>query len=174
MGRDKALVDLAGAPMIMHVADALEAAGLEIAVAGRPSSPVDAVHLADPPGTTGPAAGLLAALDHASGGDVVLVAADQPFARADSVARLATVETDSFAVPIAAGHLQVTFGLYRAACRAPLAELMAEGGSALRSLVAHVAGRIIEQEEWEAWGEDGSSWWSIDTPEDLAAARRRR
>ncbi|HKX75709.1 MAG TPA: NTP transferase domain-containing protein, partial [Acidimicrobiia bacterium] len=74
MGRDKALVEVGGKPMIAWVVGALEEAGLEVVVAGKPQGWEGRRGLTDPPGLVGPLAGLMAALGE--GHDLVAVGVD--------------------------------------------------------------------------------------------------
>ena len=161
MGVDKPALEVAGSTMLDL---ALAAAGeLPTLVVGRPHR--TATWVADPgePGG-GPLAGLVAALQ-TTGGPVVLVGADQPWLRGATVARLATEEGDVPVAPTDGGHRQVLCARY------PLASLDAarrtlDAGGGLQSLL-DLGCRTISPDEWRRWGEDGRSWHSVDTPEDL-------
>ena len=171
MGSDKALIEVDGTPMIARVAAALQTAGCEPLVIGRSSAPAGLPAVSDDmAGRAGPAAGLATALRIAAGRTVILVAADQPLLRPDTVQALVALEGDAV-VPVDGGVAQATCAVYRAHCLAPLRKLMAERPSLpLQTLLDGVATRRVPPAEWSQWGEDGRSWWSLDSREDVAEA----
>jgi molybdopterin-guanine dinucleotide biosynthesis protein A len=169
MGGDKVMVELAGRPLITHVATALVTAGCEALAVGRagPVAAIDAVP--DDGGGQGPAVGLLTALRKAAGRPVVLVATDQPQLRAATVSRLLELKGPAV-VPIADGTRQVLCAVYREDCLDPLTDLVgADPAPSLQTLLDTLPFRAVLEAEWRGWGEDGRSWRSIDTPEQLAA-----
>ena len=170
MGTDKALVKVAGVPMVQWVAATLEQAGLDVVTVGGPHRVPGYDNLADAPGLGGPLAGLAGALEKSAGSSVVLVAVDQPLLRPRTLERLLAMPGHDAVVPMDAGHPQVTCALYRPSCLPVLQSI--EGtipNVSIRDLLARAAVRYIEPAEWTDWGEDGRSWRSIDTPADLAA-----
>ncbi len=171
MGGDKALIDIAGMSMIARVAAALGEAGCEPLVVGRSSSSSGIRAIPDDlPGRAGPAAGLATALRVAAGRPVVLVGADQPFLRPQTVQALLALEGDAV-VPVDGGANQATCAVYRAECLVPLRKLMTERPSPpLQALLDRVSTRRVPPAQWSRWGEDGHSWWSLDTPEDVVEA----
>ena len=175
MGTDKALVDLGGRPMIAAVADALDAAGCRVVVVGRTDTPAGLHSVPDAPsGRRGPVAGLATALRTAGGGPVVLVGVDQPFIRPATIAGLLAVADGDAVVPIAAGRRQPTCAVYWPNCAAIVEDLLTgEEDPPLLAVLDRVPVHEVGSALWRAWGEDGSSWWSVDTPEDLERARAR-
>jgi len=171
MGTDKALVSFRGEPMIAHVAAGLRRAGLEILVVGRETAKYRSVPDADVPGS-GPLVGLLTAL-RSSNGDVFLAAVDQPLIRPETVNRLLEQPGDAV-VPFQAGHPQVTCSLFRIACRDAVETLVASGERKLRRLLDGVATTRVVESTWAAWGEDGRSWLSLDTPDAVRTAEALR
>jgi len=170
MGTDKALVEVAGAPMVQWVAATLERAGLEVVTSGGPHRVPGYENIADAPGLRGPLAGLAGALENSNASAVLLVAVDQPLLRLATLEQLLAISTHDAVVPLDAGHPQVTCALYRTSC---LPELRRIEGTipnvSIRDLLARVDVRYVEPAEWTKWGENGRSWRSIDTPADLAA-----
>ncbi len=167
MGRDKALVPVAGVPMLERVAAALDAAGLEHVVVGRTDGVPD-----DRPAHRGPIAGIATGLRIAGGRAVLAVAVDQPLVRSATLTRLTALgEPGRAVVPIDGGARQVTCALYPAAW-ADAAATEDEAGGSIQSLLDRLRFRPVLAPEWRAWGETGASWRSIDTPEDVAAAER--
>jgi molybdopterin-guanine dinucleotide biosynthesis protein A len=92
MGRDKAFLEVDGVPLVLRVADALEAAGAaEVLTVGGDRSALVALGLdarADPRQGDGPLGGLLTALELASHDRVVVLATDLAFVTGAVVAAL--------------------------------------------------------------------------------------
>lgn len=175
MGRDKATVEIDGAAMIDHVASALTRLVAAIVVVGRASAPDGATSVPDPgPPHQGPLAGLSAALHHAqaAGFDrVVVVGVDQPYVRAETLQSLCELGPDLPAVPVD-GARQVTCAVYPTRLAAEAERELLSGGS-IQTLLDRIAHHAVSAAEWEAWAEDGRSWFSIDRPEDVERARLR-
>jgi molybdopterin-guanine dinucleotide biosynthesis protein A len=168
MGADKALAELDGRPLITHVAAALKPAGCDVVAVGRAEPVAGICAVPDDAGGRGPAAGLLTALRIAAGRPVVLVATDQPLLRPETVTALLGLR-GAAAVPLAAGTRQVLCAVYREVCLAPLEALMANDPTpSLQRLLDDLPFRAVLEAEWRGWGEDGRSWRSIDTPDELA------
>lgn len=189
-GGDKALLRLGDRSILGHVIDRLAPQVAALALnangdAGRFSA-FDLPVLPDPvAGHVGPLAGVLAGLDWAAGAGVetlVTVAADTPFFPCDLVARLMrTAEGMAHPLVLAAtprgaedtksmsrgGQVRhPTFGLWPVALRDDLRAALGEG---LRKVVLWTdrhGGR-------EALFDDGAAFFNVNTPEDLALARRR-
>ncbi len=165
MGHDKAFVEVADRTMLDWVADALTESCGQVVVAGRVSSATSLVTVPDPDiGYRGPLAGLVGVMRAYPGSGVVLVAVDQPWVRSDTVRRLGATAADLAMVPVEGGVRQTTCAVYPASL-APAAESELAGGGSLQSLLDIVAFHPVT--EWHAWGEDGRSWYSADTPESI-------
>ena len=169
MGVDKPGLEVAGRPMIDHVVTALAETGVDqVVVSGRVVDGVDSIP--DPPRLAGPVAGLLAAFRHLPGRDVLLVATDQPMVAPATLRRLLD-ETGDAVVPVDVAR-QTTCAVYRHACYPALERLVASDPKpSLQRLLDHVATTEIAPATWRRWGEDGRSWRSIDTPDELSAIR---
>ncbi|HUO46319.1 MAG TPA: NTP transferase domain-containing protein [Acidimicrobiia bacterium] len=161
MGREKALVEVAGRPMIGWVTSALETVCDRVEIAGQIGGRRG---LADPPGVRGPLAGLRAGL--ALGQDLLLVAVDQPWVRPETLRELSSLE--GTVIPIGEDIRQVTCARY-AADLAPAAA----AAVSLQELLDKVAFAAVEPSEWRLWGEDGRSWYSVDDDDALDEGLRR-
>lgn len=162
MGRDKVTLPLGDGTMIDLVVAACS--GHEVLCVGREVPGL--AHVADAvPGRMGPLAGLVAALEVVDG-PVVLVAADQPWLRGETVAAIAARPEDLPVVPIDAAARQVLCARYPTWVLEQARSLLIEGGG-IRRLLDQVPFLGVERSEWSRWGEDGRSWFSVDTPEDL-------
>ena len=169
MGTDKALIDVAGRPMIDHVTSALSEVCTDLLIVGRRGD-LNAIPCVpdDHPGRLGPAAGVATALRVAEGQAVLVVAVDQPFLRTETLRKLVaepvtTVPHDQV--------LQIACALYSADAFQPISDAV-ERGLPLWKAIRDIA-RIVEEDEWRTWGEDGRSWYSVDTPGKLAEGLRR-
>ncbi len=174
MGRDKALLEVAGKPMVEWVAGALAASATEVMIIGRSGGEGGLAAVPDDrPARRGPLAGLATALRRAGARPVLLVAVDQPWVRSSTLGALLDLAGPVHAVvPIDGGARQVTCGVYPAAW-AGRAAAEDEAGGSIQSLLDELPFRRVEVDEWSGWGEDGRSWFSVDTPGALEAGLQR-
>lgn len=163
MGSDKALVEVDGEPMVERVARTLNLVCDDLLVVGRdgflggvPCIPDD--H----PGRLGPAAGVATALRVAAGRPVLVVAVDQPFLRIETLRYLASMEQTT--VP-RDDVLQITCALFTSEVLGAITAAV-DDRVPLWKVVREKA-RIVDESEWRSWGEDGRSWFSVDTPASL-------
>ena len=170
MGTDKAFVEVAGSPMISWVLTALEKVTTGgILISGREGTMLSYECVPDQdPGRAGPLSGLVTVMDRTEPSQpLVVVAVDHPYVRRATLESLvARFDGERVVVPLADGTRQVTVAVYP-----PLAdqakEALADGGS-LQTLVDSVAVDEVGEEAWRHWGEDGRSWFSVDTPDAVA------
>lgn len=172
MGTDKAAVAIGDQTMLERVAEVAGSIGDAILVGGPPSR--DPRHLPDlRSGRMGPLAGLEAALAHGAGRDVILVGVDQPFVRAETLRQLGSLTGDAV-VPIDDGWEQVTCALFREPCLPAVQAALDDAQDlAIITVLDRVTTTRVERDEWNGWGEDGRSWYSVDTPEALASGIER-
>ena len=168
MGRDKALVELAGRPMVEWVAEAVRSVTTDILVLGRSGELAGLECVPDDhPARRGPLAGLATALRLADGRPVLLVAVDQPWVRVDTLTALLDRAGPIHAVvPIDGDARQVTCAVYPDSWAERAMAADSTDGS-IQSLLDDLLHRPIKEREWQAWGEDGRSWFSVDTEEAL-------
>lgn len=167
-GADKALLPLAGRPLLAHVVACLAPQVAALALSANGDAARFAEYglpvLADASGRVGegPLAGVLAGLDWAAGlgAERLLVSAvDTPFLPADLAVRLGAAPGAAYAA--CAGRDHPSIALWPVAGRAQLAALYAAGERRLRAALAGA-----ERVEF-----DGPEYFfNINTPDDLAAA----
>ena len=171
MGRDKADVEIEDETMLSLVSRALSpCVGRTVLLGpdreGWESWP-DAVH------AQGPLAGIATALARATSDRVILLAVDQPFVRTATLQELIGVESGLPVVPVdETGTRQVTCAIYPTTIASTAAEEAGAGGS-IQTLLDTVSFTPVAPDEWRSWGEDGRSWFSVDTEDDLAKGLSR-
>jgi len=172
MGRDKAEFPIAGRSMLELVLAAAHGVGEPIVI-GRAKTTTDAAAIPDLRDEgLGPLAGLETALDYAAGRDVVLVAVDQPFIRPATLNRLLSLPGDAV-VPRAEDRLQVLCAVYRPPSLKPVRRTLDDGARSLLALFDRITATVVDEATWAGWGEDGRSWFSVDTPGDIEIGLQR-
>ncbi len=159
MGADKAAVEVDGLTMLDRVSSALLTVAARAVVLGedRPGYEcwLDALEV------SGPLAGIATALSRTESDHVLVIAVDHAFVRPKTLAGLNGVETGLPVVPVNHDVVrQVTCARYPKGI-APIA--VEEGGGSIQSLLDRVAFDPVTPEVWGTWGEDGRSWFSVDT-----------
>lgn len=169
MGRDKALLEVAGVPMALRVADALRVAGAtEVLAIGGDAQELAAFGLDvrpdDRPGD-GPLPATITALQAAREPLVMVASCDllypDPVAFAATVRALADHPDASGAIPVVDGHHQWTHAAWR---REVVAALVAAYDSGSRSLRRAGAGLLL----CEVTDVSPTAVADADTPGDLA------
>lgn len=166
MGRDKADVIVKGSTMLDRVGSALAAVTDHIVLLGPDRDGwecwPDSVHV------SGPLAGITTALRRADTSRVFAVAVDHAFVRPETLKHLAAVESGLPVVPVdETGVRQVTCAVYPVTIAAAAEEEAAAGGS-IQTLLDRVSFRPVAPQEWRGWGEDGRSWFSVDSEDALS------
>jgi molybdenum cofactor guanylyltransferase len=171
MGRPKALVELAGRPLIAYPLEAITAAGLEALVVAKPDSELPALDcrvVRERPEPVHPLAGLVAALDAAGSKPVVALAGDMPFVPAQLVAWLADLP-DSVAVTFVGGRIHPLLGRYGPEV-APLFEAVLPDPMPLTEAVVSLDPRIVSEQEIRRFGDPERIAFNVNSPRDLARA----
>lgn len=179
IGADKASLTLNGRSLASYPAAVLESAGLEVVLAlregqARPEGLEDTPAVYDLVHDAGPIGGLQALLRWLPVEWALVVSCDQPFVRVDLLhGLLAHLEGDADAVVArTADRIQPLPGLFRKTCLPFVEEALAKGEMGLRDLLHHIRLCELEGEEIDRLDLDRSSFININTPEDLANARR--
>jgi molybdopterin-guanine dinucleotide biosynthesis protein A len=171
MGSPKALVELAGRPLIAHVLTAVEAASLEPVVVAKPDSLLPLVScrvLREPAEPIHPLYGLLTALASSEGRPVVALACDMPFVPPDLLEWL--VELDGRAAVVeATGQVQPLLARYEPAVAPVLEAALARGASA-QEAVSGLDPRIVTESELARFGDPELICLNVNTPADLERA----
>jgi molybdenum cofactor guanylyltransferase len=178
MGTDKAFVDYAGRTLLSRALDLARSVSSDVCIIGSrekfaPFAPVveDVFH------DCGPLGGIHAALRASPAELNVMLAVDMPFvARAFleyliSQARASPEAT--VAVPRGNGSWQPLCAIYRREFAAAAENALRAGRNKIDLLFDVVRTRVIEQDELEGAGFSRAIFRNLNTPEELAAEKRR-
>lgn len=155
MGADKARLQLAGRSLGARAVDALRSELERVVVVSRrigDHGDLGVPEIADRLTDSGPLGGLHAALDHAQGSPVFVLACDLPVVGAELVCYLlglaeTTIGRDDRArawVPALGGRLQPLCGVYTHACKPVIERQLAAGGRRVLDLVEAVEATRVE------------------------------
>ena len=173
MGEPKAVVELAGRPLVARVVSTVGSAGLEPIVVAKPDSPLpplDCRVLSEPSEPRHPLTGLLTALRASAGRGVIAIACDMPLVPARFLRWLAEIEAP-LAVCEVGGRLEPLLGRYAPEASAALAAALADG-AAMREAVAALDPHVVSEREIARFGDPARIVFNVNSPEDLAAAER--
>jgi molybdenum cofactor guanylyltransferase len=172
MGEPKALVELAGRPLVAHAVGAVRDAGLEPVVVAKPDSPVPdlGVTIVDEPAEPRhPLCGIVAALRYAETRPVVVIGCDMPFVPPALLATFGRL-AEPVAVARVEGEIEPLLARYEPAIEPALFASL-KNGTALREAIAALHPRVVSETDLAAYGEPKRIAFNVNSPEDLALAR---
>jgi len=175
MGAPKALLELGGEALIARPLAAAAEAGLEAVVIAKASSPLPALDVPvwhEPDAPAHPLTGLVAALERAGGRAVIALACDMPYVAPSLLARLASASAATATAPRVAGRLEPFPARYEAAALPALRDALAREAP-LREALAELAPAELGEADLRAFGDPVELVSGVNTPEELAAVRRR-
>jgi len=176
MGRDKALIRVAGRTLLERAVGTIRDAGGVPLILGetRETAGLAGVRFEDEGAAGGGRLGPLNALRHGLrvGGTqvVVALACDLPLVPPSLLRFLAgECERHAAVVPRAAGKLQVLAAAYAVSCLGSIERRLAEGERSVHGVLQEVGARIIEGDELLPFGGD-EIFLNVNAPADLARA----
>jgi molybdopterin-guanine dinucleotide biosynthesis protein A len=165
MGADKANIVISGKTLLNRVADTVSEVTTKVVVLGGEREGYES--WPDRVGASGPLAGLASALKTMSEDRVLVLAVDNAFVSAATLRHLVALVSDLPVVPVDDdGIRQVTCAVYPRSIAAVAVD-EAEAGGSIQTLLDRVSFLPVTPDVWSEWGEDGRSWFSVDTPEDI-------
>lgn len=169
IGGAKAIVELAGRPLISYPAAVLRDALRDVVVLAKPDSELPeltgVVRWNEPPQPRHPLVGIVAALRQAAR-PVLVCAADMPFVTRELLAAILTAERGEApaVIPIVGGALQPMLALYLPGALEPLSEAVgAAVPEPLREAVMRLGPRLLEMT-------DERPFFNVNSPADLLSA----
>jgi molybdenum cofactor guanylyltransferase len=172
-GGGKPSLDLGGRPLIDHAVSAAMRAGGRVAVFAKPETALPEIAVpvvlesAEP---HHPLLGIVTALDAAAGAPVLALACDLPFVTPELIDWMAGLP-DPLAIPEVDGRLHPLLGRYETGLAAELRRAC-ERDAAVQETVRKLKPRLIDEAELRRFGDARRLLFNVNTPEDLAEARR--
>ena len=176
MGTDKALLELAGRPLIEHMLELVRSVCPQAYVVGDPGkfsrlAPV----IPDRYAGQGPLAGIHAALTRSETNLNLILGVDLPFLEADWLRYLVSASRTSGAVvtlPVAGGFVQTLCAVYRTEFAELAAQALAAGQNKVDALFPKTSVRQISQEELAKAGFGPTMFRNVNTPEEWQQAQQ--
>jgi len=175
-GRDKALVEVAGVPLVRRVAEAVREAAGRVTLAGAPEKYGHLGYevIPDPVQNAGPLAGLAAALAHSRARWNLIAACDMPHFHAAFgrflLEQAERLQADVLMPVDAEGREHPLCAVYRDACREPVERRLAQG---TRKVMRALEGLRVVRAGPQDYGHadpEGKAFTNANTPEELRAA----
>ena len=169
IGGAKALAELRGRALIAYPIRAARGAGLEPVVVAKTATRLRGLgcRVIREDGRVHPLAGIVAGLEEAGEGGIVVVGCDMPFVPPAALAWLAGLET--LAVPEVEGRLEPLLARYPQATASPLRRAL-ERDAPLREAVAALGPRVVGETELGRYGEPRRIVFNVNSARDLEEA----
>ena len=178
MGRDKALLEIGGVPLLVRTARLLEPLVASVTVVGTPARYAGLGLRAVPddyPAGTGPLGGIATALRISTAEWNLVVGCDLPYLSAEwldwLIARALGFRADAV-VPETPQGLEPLCAMYRSRCAATLATAIAKGVRKVTDGFAELAMERITPADWGARG-SAFLFTNMNAPQDYEEAKRR-
>ncbi len=171
MGRDKALIEFQGKPVIAHVIAALRELTPDVVVVSNRLDrygPFGARVAADYDPPCGPLGGIAVGLQAIAHELAVVVACDMPFLNVTLLRWLIDQAGEYDAVvPQTGGEFEPLHAVYRRGCYQPIVQRLERGERRVISFFADVRLRTVSEPEWRVLDPAGRSLVNLNTPDDL-------
>jgi molybdopterin-guanine dinucleotide biosynthesis protein A len=175
MGTDKALLELAGRPLIEHMLELARSVCPQVCVVGEPakfSGLAPVIH--DLYAGQGPLAGIHAALANSETSLNLILGVDLPFVEADFLSYLISQSRRSgsvVTVPVADGFVQTLCAVYRREFSEFAGRALAAGQNKVDAIFPQTSVRQLFEEELVKAGFGPRMFRNVNTPEDWQQAQ---
>jgi molybdenum cofactor guanylyltransferase len=173
MGRDKALIEIDGKPLVRLVADRVAECADPVLLASGGSRRFESLPYEEIPDAVpgaGPISGLVAALSASPHDLLVAAAVDMPFVSADVFRLLLELRAHEDAVvPVTNQGKQPLHALYHLSALPHVADALERGRYGLREALAGLDVREVGREEWGPVDPQGRFALNLNTQEDLGS-----
>ena len=178
MGRDKALLEVGGLPMLARTARLLEPLVVSVTVIGPPESyaPLGLRVVPDDQPGLGPLGGLATALRISESEWNLVVGCDLPYLLSgwlDCLLARAVASPGDAVVPESARGLEPLCAVYRARCARTISAAISRGERKVTDAISALRIEKVLPAEWGRFSPTGRLFTNMNTPEDYAEACAR-
>jgi molybdopterin-guanine dinucleotide biosynthesis protein A len=181
-GRDKALVEVSGKPMLARMLELVQGVTKSVKIVGPPEKYAEfGVEIISDlwPGE-GPLGGIITALENTSAGDPVsewnlIVSCDMPFLTRDWLACLAERAAKSAAQVVlahSASGPEPLCACWRTNAAATLRSGFERGVRKVTEGIALLRAEVLDEADWKRFDSAGRLFWNMNTAADLEEVRR--
>jgi len=176
MGKDKALLDIAGRKLLARVIEELDGCFAEVLIVTRGKRRYDgfpARLVADLIPGRGPLSGIHAALSYARYPYTMVVACDMPFV-SRNLARLLLSEAEGYdaVIPLFRSRPEPLFAVYHKNCLEPVERCLQEGRLRAVDFHPYVRVKYVPETLFQSSALPEEVFFNVNYPEDLARARQ--
>lgn len=181
-GRDKALVEFGGKPMVLRMADLLGAVAKETFVVGaaKKYASLGVECFTDRWPGEGPLGGIITALLHSQANPAghewnLIVSCDMPFLTADWLSFMAERATKSNAqvtLPHSASGPEPLCACYKTSAAKSLRAVFESGVRKITDALKQVRTEVLDARDWKRFDSSGRLFWNMNTPADYEDAKR--
>lgn len=178
MGRNKALVEIAGKPIIEHIIQRTQLLGQcdTFLITNSPAaySHLNLMMYADIYPNCGALGGIHSALQHSKSEHVVVIACDMPFISTDFITYMFQEIGDNDAVvPHINEQIHGLHAIYHRRCASIIQQQIEQENLKVRELFQHLTVKYLDEDAIMRFNEDGLALLNINTPQDLAQAKQK-
>jgi molybdenum cofactor guanylyltransferase len=178
MGRDKALLDIDGVPLVLRVARLLEPLTGRPTVIAQPErlAELDLQVIADDQRGLGPLGAIATALRHTENAWNLILGCDLPFLTAPWLKYLidrALASSNDVLIPQSEGGLEPLCAVYHQRCEHAISEALARGVRKVTDGLAGVRMETIVSAEWKAFDSDRLLFKNMNSLADYDEARAK-
>jgi molybdopterin-guanine dinucleotide biosynthesis protein A len=174
MGQDKALVHLAGIPLIEHQLAVVTELGDEVLITTNEPRNYEYLGvrlISDEQPGLGALNGLLTALQAANGDQVLVLACDLPFIHQALLSHLLSLIGGSdVVIPLRGGEYEPLHAVYSRLCIPHIQRALMGGNKRIVSFFPEVSVREVRDDTLRSFDPEGLSFFNINTPNDLTRA----
>jgi len=180
-GRDKALVEVGGMPMLERMIELLQRVTKQVKIVAPPAKydAFAAEIVQDRWPGEGPLGGIITALKDAAKSPAVcewnlIVSCDMPFLTGEWLAFLGERAASSKAqvvIPHSAGGPEPLCACYRTDAAEPLVKAFGSGVRKIMEAVKHVTMEVLDEADWKRFDSAGRLFWNMNTAADYEKAR---
>jgi len=171
MGSEKALIEIGGRPLVLHLADTVARVADPVLLAtgsvGR-LGPLGYPEVADEVAGAGPLGGIVAGLEASPHEEMAVVAVDMPLASGEVLALLAALHQDEDAVVPLSGHgVEPLHAVYSRRALPALRSALNGGTHSMRMVLKGLRVREVPEAGWRAADPTGRFALNVNSADDL-------